>query len=240
MNYSTNGSGDERPFGALSHDGTNLSGPEAVSALMDGRLRGAAFAQAVESVQLNAQMRAAWQTYHAVGELLRRGQGVDCIGASDDFAARLALRLAAEPLPKPFGPMAVAAVIDQAEAETAMPADPLTADTTATAPSGVRYPAANDPLWRWRAVAGVTTAVAFGAIGWNLLSGAVTAPTANAPVLARAEPQRSPPPMSQHQQMIRDPRLDQLLAAHEQAGGISALQMPAGFLRNATFEGRGR
>jgi sigma-E factor negative regulatory protein RseA len=36
--------------------------------------------------------------------------------------------------------------------------------------------------------------------------------------------------------MIRDSRLDALLAAHRQFGGTSALQMPAGFLRNATFE----
>ena len=42
------------------------------------------------------------------------------------------------------------------------------------------------------------------------------------------------------QVMIRDPRLDELLAAHKQFGGTSALQMPAGFLRNATFEGGGR
>ncbi len=40
--------------------------------------------------------------------------------------------------------------------------------------------------------------------------------------------------------MIRDPRLDEFLAAHRQLGGASALQMPAGFLRNATFEGPNR
>jgi sigma-E factor negative regulatory protein RseA len=37
--------------------------------------------------------------------------------------------------------------------------------------------------------------------------------------------------------MIRDPNLDEFLAAHRQLGGASALQTPAGFLRNATFEG---
>jgi sigma-E factor negative regulatory protein RseA len=36
--------------------------------------------------------------------------------------------------------------------------------------------------------------------------------------------------------MIRNPQLDALLAAHRQLGGVSALQMPAGFLRNTTFE----
>jgi sigma-E factor negative regulatory protein RseA len=40
--------------------------------------------------------------------------------------------------------------------------------------------------------------------------------------------------------MIRDPRLDELLAAHKQAGGATALQMPSGFLRNATFDGADR
>ena len=37
------------------------------------------------------------------------------------------------------------------------------------------------------------------------------------------------------QVMIRDPRLDELLAAHNQFGSTSALQMPAGFLRNDNF-----
>jgi len=40
--------------------------------------------------------------------------------------------------------------------------------------------------------------------------------------------------------MLRDPRLDELMAAHRQLGGHSALQVPAGFLRNATYEGAGR
>ncbi len=37
--------------------------------------------------------------------------------------------------------------------------------------------------------------------------------------------------------MLRDARLDELMAAHKQFGGTSALQKPAGFLRNATFDG---
>jgi sigma-E factor negative regulatory protein RseA len=35
--------------------------------------------------------------------------------------------------------------------------------------------------------------------------------------------------------MLRNPQLDALIAAHNQAGGSSALQMPSGFLRSATF-----
>ena len=40
--------------------------------------------------------------------------------------------------------------------------------------------------------------------------------------------------------MIRDPRLDEFLAAHRQLAGGSALQTPAGFLRNAAFESGSR
>jgi sigma-E factor negative regulatory protein RseA len=36
--------------------------------------------------------------------------------------------------------------------------------------------------------------------------------------------------------IVRDARLEELLAAHKQVGGNSALQMPSGFLRNPTFE----
>ena len=35
--------------------------------------------------------------------------------------------------------------------------------------------------------------------------------------------------------MLRDPRLDALLASHPQYSGPATLQMPASFLRNANF-----
>ncbi|WP_338053086.1 sigma-E factor negative regulatory protein [Rhodoferax koreensis] len=47
-------------------------------------------------------------------------------------------------------------------------------------------------------------------------------------------------PGGEPQVMIRDRRLDELMAAHKQFGGTSALQMPAGFLRNATFDAPAR
>ena len=36
--------------------------------------------------------------------------------------------------------------------------------------------------------------------------------------------------------VVRDARLEELLAAHKQFGATSALQEPSGFLRNATFD----
>lgn len=40
--------------------------------------------------------------------------------------------------------------------------------------------------------------------------------------------------------LVRDARLDQYLSAHKQFGGSSALGVPAGFLRSATYEGPSR
>ncbi|MBC5781977.1 anti-sigma factor [Ramlibacter sp. USB13] len=94
--------------------------------------------------------------------------------------------------------------------------------------------AAND--WRWKIAAGVASVAAVAAVGWNLWgAGTVTgqpqlaaAPGVPAVVEASATP------------MMRDARLDKLLAAHRQLGGASALGTTSNFLRNATFEGPAR
>jgi sigma-E factor negative regulatory protein RseA len=100
------------------------------------------------------------------------------------------------------------------------------------APPGMLHPmrgdSANDQRWRW--AAGLAALATLSVVGWQLV--ADPAASALAPQLARA----TLPAAAEAPHMIRDPRLDQLLAAHQQAGGTSALQMPAGFLRNATFE----
>jgi len=100
------------------------------------------------------------------------------------------------------------------------------------APTRTDRPAAND--WLWKLIAGVASFAAVAAVGWNMWGAAGTgqpqlaaAPAAVVPVAGTAT-------------MIRDPRLDQLLAAHRQFGGAGALQTPSGFLRNATFEGPAR
>lgn len=233
MNISMNGDdAARRASSPIAGDEARSTSPQAVSALMDGQLHGTEFAQVVEAVQRDPQLRATWQTYHLVGDLLRQAEAGLPQRAVGDLAARVAARLAAEPMPGPFGPATVAVVVDPADAVARTPAAGAGAISRPAhqSPQQPDRNAANDPVWRWRAVAGVATAVAVGAVGWHLLSTAVTNP-APAPVLAKTEPPR---------QMLRDPRLDELLAAHEQSAGISALQMPAGFLRNATFEGRGR
>ena len=98
-------------------------------------------------------------------------------------------------------------------------------------------PAAND--WAWKLVAGVASVAAFGAVGWNLWgagSGAATQlATGGAPAVVSVSAEANAAPA-----MIRDRRLDQLLQAHRQFGGGTALETTSGFLRNATFEGPAR
>ena len=88
-------------------------------------------------------------------------------------------------------------------------------------PQHIGNGAANDSNSRWKLLAGFVSLAATAVIGWQLVGGLAEHGVAQ-------------------QVMIRDPQLDALLAAHRQSGGSSALQMSAGFLRNATFEGTGR
>ncbi len=106
-----------------------------------------------------------------------------------------------------------------------------------------RGASANDAQFRWKLVAGLASVVAVAALSWSALVPAGGGGQA-APLLAQAVPAVQGAPGVQavamagpgRQVMMRDPRLDQLLVAHKQFGGTSALQMPAGFLRNATYE----
>lgn len=184
---------------------------ELISALADGQLQGEAFARGVEAATGDPAGREAWHTYHLIGDVLRSGElAAGTMPAA--FLSRLQARLQQEQLA----------------------AEPVEG---AVMTQGLPRPAANDANFRWKVVAGFASIAAVAAIGWSVLGAlsakpeqAQLATTGNATVLAGSE----------RGVMIRDPRLDELLAAHRQLGGASALQMPAGFLRNATFEGGSR
>ena len=201
---------------------------ERVSALMDGQLRSQEFADAVRAACDDADAQESWDTYHLIGDVLRAGAATHG-HASSDFVARLQARLQAESI----------ALVPVTDADAA--AEPGSA---LQAPS--RQSAANNGSFRWKMVAGFASLAAVAAIGWNSAS-IVWAPTA-APQLAQAPAQTqgvASPLVAVASSaggavMLRDPQLDEILAAHKQQGGSSALQMPAGFLRNATFEGRTR
>ncbi len=127
-----------------------------------------------------------------------------------DFVERLSVRLAQEPQPRPFAA--------------------VTPEPMAAAPE-----AANDSVFRWKLVAGLASVAAVAAIGWSL-AGTMLGPSPSqlaAGFTTRIAGSANGP-------MLRDPRLDELLEAHRQLGGATALQAPAGGLHNAIFEAPAR
>ena len=190
---------------------------EMISALADGQLRGEAFAKAVEAAAADPDARQAWQAYHLIGDVLRTGQA-GTLSSPQEFLDKLSQRLALE---APIRPV---------------PAAPAPAVAVPV------RPAANDGSFRWKMVAGFASVAAVAAVGWTVVTGTGTG--AQQPQLAGvAAPQGAAGATvaaGTQGVMIRDARLDEILEAHRQFGGASALQMPAGFLRNATFEGASR
>jgi sigma-E factor negative regulatory protein RseA len=194
-----------------------MDNQELISALADGQLRGDAFARAVRLAASDARARETWCAYHVVGEVLRSG-GASPGSAPEAFLAKLQQRLRDEP----------------AAGKPALPvARPVAYEAGA---------AAND--WRWKLVAGVASVAAVAAVGWNVWGTAGAPGAGGQPQLAVAPAaggvipvavQASPAPS-----MMRDARLDQLLQAHRQLGGGTALGSTSGFLRNATFEAPAR
>lgn len=221
---------------------------ELVSSLADGQLRGLEFARAVGMVTGRGDARATWHIYHVVGDVLRSGELAAC---SDDaaFVARLRTRLQSEVvgLGSPLAPdgantLPVGHAADQKNPEIIAN---YSYSTRATGINSLKNGSANESRFRWKLLAGVASFAAVGAIGWSVVGGLGS--TAGAPPVApqlaqvTVQPQAGPQAQPQQPQvMIRDPHLDALLAAHKQFGGTSALQMPAGFLRNATFESPAR
>lgn len=202
-----------------------MSRREQLSALADGELDPKELAQALDYAQ-HPEGHAAWQLYHLVGDVMRSAELAK--PPAQNFMDRLREELAKEgqyPRPEPV-PVPVAAIAPAME------------------------DAANASVFRWKMVAGFASLAAVAAIGWTSLGvvqgvgspsggqmASVSESAANggasaggSPVVAVADADGGA------QVMLRDPRLDELLAAHKQFGSTTALQMPAGFLRNATFE----
>jgi sigma-E factor negative regulatory protein RseA len=202
---------------------------ELISALADGQLHGEAFAQAASLATSDPQAQEAWTTYHLIGEVLRTGQATT--GASPQaFLDKLSRQLAAE---EPLRPTVIPSSLETPPASSGLP---------------MERAAANDGSFRWKLVAGLASVAAVAAVSWTLVGGVGGAGGASQqPQLAALPTQPSEEGVAgatvvvgDRGVMIRDPRLDEFLAAHRQFGGASALQMPAGFLRNATSEGPSR
>lgn len=203
-----------------------------LSALADGELGLDDVASVMAVPALDVEVQSTWHAYHLIGDVLRGGEQAVSPGAAG-FVSRLQMRLQAEeplataPAARTLEPVAAAAVVN------------------------TRAEPANDASFRWKLLAGCASFAAVLAVTWGIVGG--TGLTAAQPQLAAVPPAElgvdtskvagAPPtveqpivmPNGEAQVMIRDARLDELLTAHKQAGGGTALQMPAGFLRSATF-----
>ena len=196
-----------------------------VCALADGQLRGQEFAQVVESIHSDDDSRATWHAYHVIGDVMRSqelAEHTDSLG----FVARFQSRLAAD-----------------SEALLAyQPGSPVGAANDLPAGTAPSRSSANESVFVWKLAAGFASLAAVVAVAWSVSSGLTDA--SSGAQLAQAQPPAqvsvTSPGVSESAVMIRDPNLDALLAAHKQFGGTTALQMPTGFLRNATFEGAAR
>ena len=209
---------------------------EQLSALMDGQLQGDEWLQALHSAE-QPEGRATWLAYHVVGDALRSTELAAHGASSSAFLARFQQRLAQEqPLPAATLQDAALQQVVPAKADSALPQS------------------ANASVFRWKMLAGLASLAVVASVGWNSFDRLQQQGTSGQQLAAAGTGAARPAPAqvpvqqaaagaeasSSSATMLRDPRLDELLAAHRQFGSTTALQMPAGFLRNATFEAPAR
>ena len=182
---------------------------EQLSALADGQLQGQELEQAI-GWTATAQGQATWTTYHVIGDVLRSAELAQ--HGHQDLLAAVRARLAQENL----SPSLQSAQLEQ------------------VAPPG-RSQAANASVFRWKMVAGLASLAAVSALGWHMALAPTDSSDSPQQMAGQSFPQLTNHPQASTSVMLRDPRLDELIAAHKQYGTTTTLQMPAEFLRNANF-----
>ncbi len=185
-----------------------LGACEWVSAWVDGPERAAACADAEQALRAYAHSEEAREAW---ATYLCVGEvlreGSNAPGRADPaFAASVMNRLRLEP-----------AIAEPAE------------EVTLKAPK--QKEAANQPWFRWQMAAGAAGLAAAVALAWQLGASSVGV---NAAQMASIQPPGAMPDAGVV--VLRDPQLEAFLAAHRGQGGMNALQKPAGFMRNATYE----
>jgi sigma-E factor negative regulatory protein RseA len=186
-----------------------------ISDLADGQLVANEFATALALIDTNSQALAHWHSLHLVGDVLRDHALANC--AKDaDFLNTFRAKLSSEPELIQF----------KATESVNLPAMQKDVFSSKSAPS-------NDSFFNWKWVAGLSALAASVMLGLNLIATSAVAPATTGSQLAKTSI-----PIAvdgQDAVMLRNPQLDALIAAHNQVSGSSALQMPSGFLRSATF-----
>lgn len=202
---------------------SSMQTKELLSALADGQLAGDDFSAVLQACRgdESAAASASWNTYHLIGEALR-SPGFAVQSADFEFVSRLSQRIAQE---TPLG----------VPARSIAPDLMMAPEKEVVASKVIHHhgSAANDANFRWKLVAGFASLAAVSVIAWN--ASGLLAP-GSAPQLAQAPGVQQVVVASPQGPMVRDARLEELLAEHKQLGGASALHVPSGFLRNAIFD----
>ncbi|MBT0571360.1 sigma-E factor negative regulatory protein [Curvibacter sp. CHRR-16] len=177
------------------------------SALLDGALSEQQTRQLLHTYAQDAHAQEQVASYLLIGDVLRDSLPASSLQDSELFWTKLQGQLLA------------------AQAMESIQAAPVPAE--ARFKHWASRPAANQ-TWRW--LGGVAASVLVVSVGWYVWGTQTVGRGVGGQELASAAGN------GEQAVMLRDPELDALLEAHQEVGGHSALQMPAGFIRNATLE----
>lgn len=211
------------------------STPELMSALADGQLRDDELARAWQLLEQSDDAVVSWSHYHLIGDVLRTpiASASPLIASTDSasFVKRLNLKLHTE------------VFHGQSASSSALPSLVVTDLNTSehAQPFSSHGAAANDGVFRWKLLAGFATLAAVSVIAWAAIEPAGLSPMSEQ--LVQSQDATQVLVASPQGVIVRDARLNELLAAHKQLGSMSALQAPSGFLQSAAFEtspGNGR
>jgi sigma-E factor negative regulatory protein RseA len=225
----------------MNNGAEKLSMGEVLSALADGEGDRESAAAVTALWREDGQLRARWHGYQLIGDAMRsdelagRGCDADFFRSFRERLERepvvLAPQYSAEPPPPLRAPASAGSRARRWATPAAMAAGFVMVAgavlvTRAPAPGLDQQIARQDPLPASTASA-VPAALAPSAVS----PGQVVAANATPPA-ARAPDAAVPFPGV----LLRDPRMQQYFAAHQQFGGSTALGLPSAFLRNATFD----
>jgi sigma-E factor negative regulatory protein RseA len=181
---------------------------ELISALVDGQINSEDFAQTLAWMADNPKSMNDWHAYHLVGEVMRSGERASSGSDVDKKLSVFRERLKIE-----FPEKDLTIVHGQYGTQIEV------------------QKSANQANFYWKLSAGFASLTTIAFFGWQLYTSlpgnSIEERLANSNFNSNRQ---------EASVMIRNPELDKLLEEHRHNGGISAFQLPAGFMRNATFD----
>jgi sigma-E factor negative regulatory protein RseA len=208
---------------------------QALSALADGELVGAAGEAAFVAWRRDAGARRDWHTWHLIGDVLRSEDLASDPRADLRFCAAVRARLASEAVvlaPAPAAAMTTPAFSARGRSGRWMFASAAAAGFVLVAGTFALVRTVDTPT---------ATPIALadgGAVGRaGSARDPASAAAANAPPSEATAP---PVAVVADSRLIRDAQLDRYLVAHKQFAGTSALGVPSVFLRSATVDSASR